>query len=199
MHGAEAVDPPPHLLHARLQLQRQVARVVPGLVQVPPVEPQPLHLRGLPHIAQFALPRPRVLGGVRAQAPALAHPVCCLVRDQLARPAVHGAVACGVHDQVGCQLGAVREQHRVLADLLDGAALEPDGAVADELRGTHIDVVTRPPPEVLQEQTRPVVPEVQQEAGRSEASVEGRIPFLDLFIDWDVEVVHDFEGHRGEY
>ena len=44
-------------LHPRLELQRQVQRVVPGLVQVAAVEPQRFLLRRLPHVALLALPR----------------------------------------------------------------------------------------------------------------------------------------------
>ena len=46
------------------ELQREVERVVPGLVQVAAVHPQVGHLGGLPHVALLALPGPRVLGGV---------------------------------------------------------------------------------------------------------------------------------------
>ena len=48
-------------LQARLQLQRHAQRVVAVLVQVAALHPQIRHLRGLPHVAQLAFPRPRVL------------------------------------------------------------------------------------------------------------------------------------------
>src|SRR4051795_6190924 len=48
-------------LVASLELQRQVQRIEPRLVQVAAVEPQVLHLRRLPHVPLFALPRPWVL------------------------------------------------------------------------------------------------------------------------------------------
>ena len=43
-----------------------------GLVQVAAVEPQRFLLRRLPNVAQLAFPRAGVLGGVGAEAPALA-------------------------------------------------------------------------------------------------------------------------------
>ena len=79
-------------------------------MQVAAVEPQPILLRGLPHVPLFALPRPGVLGGVRAKTPHLANLVRYLLRDQLGRPPVHGAIAGGQHDQVSFQFGAVGQR-----------------------------------------------------------------------------------------
>src|SRR3954454_13217228 len=96
----EAVDGRVDALHARFELQREVERVVARLVQVAAVEPQRVLVRRLPHVALLALPRARVLLGVRAQAPDLADPVGDLLGDQLGRPAVHRLVAGGVDDDV---------------------------------------------------------------------------------------------------
>src|SRR5690349_19790533 len=62
-------------LQPGLELQREVAGIVPRLGQVAAMEPQPGLLRGLPHAAQFALPRAGVVGRVAAEAPHLAHAV----------------------------------------------------------------------------------------------------------------------------
>src|SRR3546814_1793286 len=84
-------------------------------------------LGGFPHVPELALPGARILAGVGAEAPALADLVRHLGRDQPRRPAVHRAVAGGVDDEVGRQLAAVGEQHRVRLDALDGdAALQLD-------------------------------------------------------------------------
>src|SRR5262249_11539697 len=68
---------------AGLELQGQVQRVVPGLMQVAAVEPQPVLLGRLPHVALLALPRAGILAGVRAQPPALADLAGHLRRDQV--------------------------------------------------------------------------------------------------------------------
>src|SRR5699024_10956155 len=81
-----------------LELQGQVERVVPSLVEVAAHEPQVLLLGGLPHIALLALTRARVLGGLRPQTPALADLVRRLLVDEVSDPAVHRPVAGGVDD-----------------------------------------------------------------------------------------------------
>ncbi|MCY1220757.1 hypothetical protein D9M72_327850 [compost metagenome] len=169
------------------------------LVQVAAVEPQLGHLRRLPHVAQLALPRTRVLRRVGAQAPALADLVGDLGRDQVGQPAVHRAVARGVHQQVGRQLGAVGERDRVCVHALDvHAALEVDAAVGHQLRGAHVDVVARAAPQVLHEQARAVHAEVEQEAGLLQPRVQVGVALLHLLVHRDVEGVHDLVGHRGE-
>jgi hypothetical protein len=62
VHRCEFVDLCVNALQPRLELERQELRIVPRLVQVAAVEPQPGLLRWLPHVAQLALPRARVLG-----------------------------------------------------------------------------------------------------------------------------------------
>src|ERR1700710_941282 len=79
--------------HSRLQLKRQILRVMARLMQVAALEPETRLLRRLPHIAQLALPGTWILGGVGAEAPALADPIRDLWADQLGGPAVHRAVA----------------------------------------------------------------------------------------------------------
>src|ERR1700685_1395594 len=56
MRLLQPVDWRRQALHPRLQLQRQILRIVPGLVEIAAVEPQGFLLGRLPHIAQLALP-----------------------------------------------------------------------------------------------------------------------------------------------
>src|SRR3954447_22467931 len=125
----EAVDGRVDALHARLELQREVERVVARLVQVAAVEPQRLLAGRLPHVALLALPRARVLLGVRAQSPYLADLVGDLLGDQIGGVAVHRGVAGRVDDEVGGQLGAVLHHHRVLGEVVDLAVDQLDRAV----------------------------------------------------------------------
>src|SRR3954447_14844201 len=129
----EAVDRRVDALHARLELQRQVERVVARLVQVAAVEPQRLLPRRLPHVALLALPRARVLLGVRTEAPDLADLVGDLLGDEVGGVAVHRRVPGGVDDEVGGKLGAVLHHHGVLGQPLDLTHLELDVAVGHEL------------------------------------------------------------------
>src|SRR6266850_5848480 len=59
--------------HSRLQREGQKLRVVTRLMQVAAVEPKPLLLRRLPHVALLAFPWARVFGRIRAQSPDLAY------------------------------------------------------------------------------------------------------------------------------
>src|SRR5687768_4299085 len=100
-------------------------------------------MRWLPHVAQLALPRPRVMARVGAEAPTLADLVGDFLADELFDPAVHRAVASGEDDQVSRQLATVREDDRPLLDAFDfDPALEFDLAVGHELARAHVDVVT---------------------------------------------------------
>src|ERR1035437_4314906 len=56
----------------RLELKREIQRVVPRLVQVAAVKPQRRLLGRLPHVPLFALTGTWVLGRVRPQPPDLA-------------------------------------------------------------------------------------------------------------------------------
>ena len=58
VHLLQAVDLHGQPFLARLELQRQVQRVMARLVQIAAVEPQRLLLCGLPHIALLAPPGP---------------------------------------------------------------------------------------------------------------------------------------------
>src|SRR3954453_18863722 len=98
MDVLEGVDRRRDALHACLELQGQVERVVARLVQVAAVEPQRLLLGRLTHVALLALPGPGVLSSIRAQAPALADAVGGLPADYVGDPAVHRRVAGGVDD-----------------------------------------------------------------------------------------------------
>src|SRR6476469_9146124 len=66
IHFAHPIHRRRYALQARLELESEELRVVPRLMQVPAVEPQRLLLGWLPHIAQLAFPRARVLAGVGA-------------------------------------------------------------------------------------------------------------------------------------
>src|SRR5690606_29373847 len=126
-----------------------------ALVQVAAVDPQLFLVGRLPHVAQLAFPRPRVFGGVGAQAPDLAHAVGHFGRHQIGQPVVHGAETGGVNDEVGRQLGAVGERHALGVDALDiHTAFELDAAVGHQLAGAHIDVIARATAQVLHEQAR---------------------------------------------
>src|ERR1700726_3310130 len=96
MRLGHAIDRRRNALMARLQLQREIFRIMARLTQIAAMEPQGVLTRRLPHIAELALPGPRVLLGVRAEAPAFADLVGHLLRDELRRPAIHRAVAGGV-------------------------------------------------------------------------------------------------------
>ena len=121
-------------------------------MQVAAVEPQRLHLGGLPHVTLLALPGSGVLGRVRSQPPHLAHAIGHLLGDEVGGPAVHRPVAGGIHDEVGGQLGAVLEDDRVLGEVVDLAVGELDLAVGDQIGGADVDVIARPAPQVLHEQ-----------------------------------------------
>ena len=196
--SASAVDRGLEALEARLQLQREELRVVPRLVEVAAVHPQVRHLRRLPHVALLALPRTGVLGGVGAEAPALAEPVGGLGVDEVGDPAVHRVVAGGEHDHVGRQLGAVVEHDGVLGQVRHLAVHELHVAVGHQLGGAHVDVVARAAAQVLHEQPRLVGAEVQPEAGLLEPVVEVLVPLLHLVVERDLEGVQDPVGQRRE-
>ncbi|MCY1209700.1 hypothetical protein D9M72_213620 [compost metagenome] len=201
MHLLQAVDLHRHPHLPRLQLQGQVLRVVPGLVQVAAVEPERILLRGLPHVALFALPGAGVLGGVRAQAPAFADLVRDFRADQVRRPAVHRPVAGGVDHQVGGQGHAVFQHDGVAGQVADvGAGLQLDAAVDDQVAGAHVDVVARAAPQVFHEQAGAVVAPVQHEAGGFQLAVELRVALSHLVIQRDLELRHDLvgQGREGE-
>src|SRR5262249_61315294 len=67
----------------RLDLQRELQGIKARLLQVAAVEPEPLLLRRPPHVPELALPRARVLGRARAQAPAFADLVGDLRADEV--------------------------------------------------------------------------------------------------------------------
>src|SRR3954466_7289051 len=194
----EAVDGRVDALHARLELQRQVERVVARLVQVAAVEPQRLLPRRFPHVALLALPRAGVLLGVRTEAPYLPDLVRDLLGDEVGGVAVHGAVARGVDDEVGGQLGAVLHHHRVLGEVVDLAVDELDRAVGDELGRADVDVVARSAAQVLHEQPRVVLAPVELEAGGLEAVVEVLVALAHLVVERDLEFGKVPEGGGRE-
>src|SRR5579872_6452638 len=119
MHRRHAIDRRRDAFHARLQLQGQELRIVARLVEIAAVEPQRLLVGRLPHVAQLAFPRARILARIGAEAPAFPDLVGHLLADELSRPAVHRTIAGGEHDQVGRQFAAVAEGDRMLLDALD--------------------------------------------------------------------------------
>ncbi|MCO5546654.1 hypothetical protein L7F22_000088 [Adiantum nelumboides] len=183
---------------ARLELQRQVERVEPGLVQVAAVEPQVLLLGGLPHVALLALPGTGVLGRVRAEAPHLADLVRDVLADDVGGEAVHRPVAGGEHDEVGVELGAVGEPHPLLGELLHLPADQLHLAVGDELGGADVDVVARAAAQVLHEQAGVVVAEVQLEPGLLQPPVVVRVDLAGLVVGRLLEGVHDPVRQRRE-
>src|ERR1700755_133241 len=82
VHLLQAVHRSSDALVAGRQLQGQIQRVMPRLVQVAAVEPQILLLGRLPHVALLALPRAGVFGGVAAKTPHLADLVGDVLPDQ---------------------------------------------------------------------------------------------------------------------
>src|SRR5690606_16880715 len=97
----------------------QVQRVMPRLMQVTAVKPEVLLLGGLPHVAQLAFVRARILGGAGAQAPATPYLVGHFLGNQLGSPAVHRAIAGGIDNQISWQATAVTQHNGILLDTLD--------------------------------------------------------------------------------
>src|SRR5690349_10735064 len=83
VHGC--IDP----FEARLQLQRQIQRIMPRLMQVAAVEPEVFLLGWLPHVPQFALVGARIIRGSGTQAPATTDLVSDFLGNQLRRPTIH--------------------------------------------------------------------------------------------------------------
>src|SRR5256885_5351055 len=91
----------------RLEVQREVERVVAALHQVAAVEPEAGLFRRLPHVAELAFPwTGGVLGG-GAESPHRAHALGDFGGDELRRPLDHVAVAGGEDDEVGGEARAV--------------------------------------------------------------------------------------------
>src|SRR6202012_4629279 len=118
----------------------------------------------LPHVALLTLPRTGVLGGVGAQSPALADLVRDFPGNQVGRPPVHRGVAGGVDDEVGGQLGAVRQANGVFGQVVDLPRDELHIAVAHQVGRADVDVVARAAAQVLHEQPGAVVAPVVVEA-----------------------------------
>ncbi|MNX53265.1 hypothetical protein D3C86_839570 [compost metagenome] len=168
-------------------------------MQVAAVEPQRFLLRGLPHVALFAFPGTRVLGGGGTQPPALADLVRDLRADQVGCPAVHRAVPGGVDDQVGGQRDPVGEHHGILRQAADvGARLQLDAAVDDEIASAHVDVVAGPAAQVLHEQARAVVAPVQHEARGFQFLVELGVALAHLIVEGHLELGQDLVGDGRE-
>src|SRR5262245_16550438 len=142
--GLQAIDGGGDADGARLDLQRQLQRIKPGLLQVAPVKPERRLLRGAPHVAQFAFPGSWVFRCVRAEPPALANSVGDLGADQVRNPFGHGAKARGVDDEVGGKKAAVTQVQAGRGDAFNcNTAFELDATVGDEFAGPHVDVVAR--------------------------------------------------------
>ena len=162
------------------------------------MHPEVVDLGGLPHVALLALPRPGVLGGVRAEAPHLAELVGGLLVDEVGDPAVHRVVARREDDDVGRQRRAVLEHHGVLGQVRDLAAHELDVAVRHQVGRADVDVVAGAAPQVLHEQPGPVVAPVQPEPGLLEAVVEVLVLLGHRLVRRDLELVQDPVGQRRE-
>src|ERR1700682_723955 len=156
------------------------------------MEPKRLLLCRLLYISLLAFPWARVFGRVRAQFPYLAYLVSHLPGNQVRGPAVHRTVAGGVNDEIGRQLGPVAQDDGMFCEFFDiDAALQLDAAIGYQFRSADIDVVSRPAPEILHEQTRVVVAIVEQEARLLEAFVEIGIAFPDRVVNRDLELVQN--------
>ena len=169
-----------------------------GLVQIAAVDPQLIDVGRLPHVAQLPLPRPGIASGVRAVAPHLAHAIGDLLGHQVHEPLVHRAVSGGVDNQVGGQHALTIELDAVRQDPGHLATVECHLAVDQELAGPYIDVVTRPAPEVLQEQSRPVLAKVQVKSDIAQLLVELGILLRHLVVDGNLRVRQQPIGPRGE-
>src|ERR1700722_502763 len=141
-----------YALHARFELQGQVAGVVPRQGEVAAVEPQAVLGGRFPHVAQLALPRARVLRRARAESPDLPDLVGHVLADDAGGQLIHGAVARRVDDEVGREPGAVTEDHLVLGQLGHLSLGQLDVAVGDGVAGTDVDVVAGTAAQVLEEQ-----------------------------------------------
>src|SRR5258708_3067690 len=136
-----------------LELERQKLRIMARLVQVTTMEPKRLLLGRLPHVSLLAFPRSWIFGRIRAEAPDLANLVGDLLGNKVRFPAVHRAVAGGVDDKVGWQVGPIAQDDGMLRELCDiDTAFQFDASVGDQLRSANIDVVSRPTSQILHEQ-----------------------------------------------
>jgi hypothetical protein len=112
---------------------------------------------------------------------------------------VHRAIAGGVDDEIGRQLGVVGQCHALGVDALNvDAALELDAAVGHQFAGAHVDVVARTTPQVLHEQTRTVVAEIEHETRLLQSAIEIGLALLHLVVHRNLEGVHDFVRHAGK-
>ena len=113
---------------------------MPRLVKVAAMEPQRILLGRFPHVAQFAFPRARVFGGIRAKPPTLANLICHFLRDKPRRPAIHRAIAGGEHNQIGRQLRAIGQNQRIFGEVICLARRQFDLAIRDQLGRANVNV-----------------------------------------------------------
>ena len=113
---------------------------------------------------------------------------------------VHRAIARGIHQDIGRQLGAIGECDRLGVDAFDVVvAFELDAAIGHQLAGTHIDVVARASAQVLHEQARIVVTKVEHEARLFKPTIQTGFALFHFCVNRNVEAVHDFVGHAGKH
>src|SRR5919201_2966779 len=167
----------------RLELQREVQRVMAALHQVAAVEPQARLLRRLPHVAQLTFPRPRIVLGRRAEPPHRPDARGDFRRDELRRPFGHVAVAGGEDDEVGGKGPAVGERHGAIGNLFDAAALKPYAPVDDELRCTDVDVVARAAAQIDRVQARAILAHEVLKARALKAPIEISIAPRNLVVN----------------
>mmetsp|Transcript_14521 Transcript_14521/g.38603 ORF Transcript_14521/g.38603 Transcript_14521/m.38603 type:complete len:787 (-) Transcript_14521:9-2369(-) len=165
---------------AGLQLEREVERVAPVHLQVAAVHPQPLHLRGLPHVPELALPGARVARGARAQAPDLPEPRGDLSAQELRGEVVDWPVARGEDHGVGGQHGPVLHHDALAREPGDLAHLQADLAAGDQLGGSAVKVIPLACPHELHEVPGAVLAEVDEEPPLPQPVEDARVQLLHL-------------------
>src|SRR5580692_7110111 len=152
-------------------------------MQIAAVNPERFLVCGLPHVAQFALPRTRVAARIGTEAPDLAHLIGDIPAEELGDKVIRSSVAGGEDDQVGWQLRAVGEDDRVLGHTLDThAALELDSAVDNEVASPRVDVVTAAYAHGLEVDARAVLTEIENESDFLQLRIEVGVDSLQFHV-----------------
>lgn len=153
------------------------------------MEPQRLDGGGFPHVAQFALPRARIAAYPRPEAPARAHRIGRLPRDDARDGLVHRLIARAGHDHIGRHEAAILEPQPARLDPRDpGARDDADLARGNQFRGADIDVIARSRAQGLHHQAAVILAEIEREARGREAGIEIGVARPDLAVKRDLLV-----------